>query len=705
MKLRLPTIAWLLVAGASVVAVSADPRGRHLTQRPESATQRPQDRVFPEWSERQRRSASLEFVGPKGPVIRLIPGTHGGHELFVDGQIWGPASEEAVQNAWSNLRMARVIRGLGDNTSTEVGRWGAISLHIGDRSLALRLGKSAPDGAGVYAQREGQANAELVDGELMTLVESPAELWLRRAMLAVDVAQVARLEWARASELSRGADGRWRVRLSSQEQRLLNSSAVDLKLARLLHAPLRTLVNRTPTQVRSLRPWITVVDAQGMAQHVMAGGPCPGEPGLRLVDRGPGRLGCIDSELLEPWAFVHEGGVGLLEVKLVPHRYGEWSGVDQSQAQALELRRRPGRWEMAMGQQNDRFSVVSESEVYRWYRRLGELYLDFGQETLTPEEQKAIGLRWQARLHFDGGQSMQLSCGQLVRNEEKLALCRRDEGPWYFVKGTPIDQLELSFEALADRQILEFSSGSVRAVEIVDGRGTEAVRQAAHLDYGEWKLSQPDHPDASGALDQIRLEALLAALGDLRASAWVEDAPAQKAQRTIELDFVPGLESKQGNKIELFEDCAIRVLREGEPGKTARLDSGRCRELFGGILYDDPLATLLRNASSVEVELFGPGQQIRRRRLIAKDGPGQGWSAIDLSPRQEQRLLARLRYWNQRRSLSLASGRPTSPIKFRLHIQRESAPPVTVELGEGWAQIQGRSWYFITDKPVRSAKR
>lgn len=701
MSLRVGTLIWVLVAALAVTAVTADPRGEESARRVENAAQRPQDRVFPEFSERQRRSATLEFVGSKGPVIRLVPGAQGGHELFVDQQIWGPASEQAVQNAWSNLRMARVIREVGDSAETEVGRWGAMTLHIGDGSLGLRLGKIAADGAGVYAKRESQAQACVVDGELTALVQSPAELWLRRSMLASEVAQVSRVQWAGASEMSRGADGRWRVRLAADDERLLNSAAVDLRLGRLLHAPLRELVERSPEQVQSLRAWLTVVDAQGISHHVMAGGACPKAPHLRLVDRGPGLLGCIDSQLLEAWDFTQEEGVGLVEQKLIPHRYGAWAGLEQKLPQALSLRRRPGRWEMALEDQTDRYSVVSESEVYRWYRRLGEISLRPGEAGIAANQAQKFEPSFDAQIHFDGGQRVHLRCGALPDGD---MACQRDQSPLYRVAPTRLEELGLSFDALADRQILEYPVGSVRGIEIIDGSGEARVRQAAHLDYGEWRLTAPDHPDTDGALDQVRLEALLSALADLRASAWVSPGSEEAPQRVIELDFVPGLESKQGNRIELFEDCSARVVDQGQRGRTARLNADSCQLLFGSILYEDPVSSLLRNATRIEAEIYAPKGQIRRRRLVASQGPGEGWTAPDLSNKAQARLLARLQRWSRRRALALRSGDTPGPRLARLHVQRDKAPPVTLDLGEGWIQIQGRSWWVQTDTPAKASK-
>lgn len=705
MKLRVGTLIWGAVACVAITVVSADPRRQESARRVKNAVQRPQDRVFPEFSERQRRAATLEFVGAKGPVIRLVPGAQGGHELFVGDEVWGPASEEAVQNAWSNLRMARVIRELDEQAATEVGRWGAITLHIGDSSLTLRLGKQAADASGVYAQRESQSRAQLVDGELTALVQSPPELWLRRSMLGVEVGQVARVQWSGAPEIARGADGRWRVRLSKHEERLLNSSAVDLKLGRLLHAPLREKIERSPEHVQSLRPWLSVVDANGISHHVMAGGACPEHPSLRVIDRGPGLLGCVEASMLEPWTFVSGQGVGLVELKLVPHRYGQWAGLEQTKPQELALRRRPGRWEMAMAKEPERFSVVSEPEVYRWYRRLGEMSLRPAGPPITQELRESFQVTFEAELHFDGGQRMQLRCGELA---DKEMACQRDLSPLYRMDPSFVEALGLSFDALADRQILNYAVGSVRGIEIKDRQDApDAVaRQAAHLDYGEWKLSAPEHPDADGALDQVRLEALLSTLADLRASTWLSE-PSGEPMRVIELDYVPGLAAKQGHRLELFGDCAVRMVQgPDQVGRTARLDAETCKALFDGILYQDPVASVLRNATKVEVELYGEKDQIQRRRLIASEGPGQGWGAPDLNPKAQASFLATVQRWRQRRLLALRNGvELPSPRLARLHVQRFQAPPVTLDLGKNWVQIQGKRWWMLTDEPASPAKR
>jgi len=61
----------------------------------------------------------------------------------------------------------------------------------------------------------------------------------------------------------------------------------------------------------------------------------------------------------------------------------------------------------------------------------------------------------------------------------------------------------------AERRLMAIDPGEARALEILPGSG-EGVRQSVRLDLGVWRLDAPNHPDGNGALDEVRLETLLA---------------------------------------------------------------------------------------------------------------------------------------------------------------------------------------------------
>lgn len=686
MKLRPATLLWIGIASLSLLVVSVDPLHDPKSQVSSGRQESELGRVFPELSGREVQQATLELTPAKGSTIRVAPSADGGHQVIVDDLPLGPVSEVVLDNAWSNLRMATVLRSPSLAGDQEIGRWGAIRIQVGDQNMALRLGQPTADSAGVYARRSNNKQAWVVESELATLTEGDPESWLRTSLLHVDVDALQRVQWSGGQAIVRGQDRRWRWYGGTLEGALLSTHALNLRLQRQLQAPIRGYLKRKAELSQSLRPWLTVVEGENAPLHVMAGGSCGRDGEGRLIDRGPGLLGCVEQSAVEPWTFLDPRGYGLLEPTLVPQRYGEWIGARQVLPEKVSLRRRPGRWELATPNDRDRFSVVSEAEVFRWFGRLGELALRPGRLAYeTAEQGQDFVPSWQVELSFDGAQSMQIACVKKAQN----TLCRRDQGPIFAVQGPPIDAMALSFEALAQRQLLRFSPGSVRSLEVVDRSQLPPLRQSLHLDYGQWRLDAPLHPDGDGGLDRTRLESLLATLGDLRAERWLDRQDAGEVIRSIDLEYVPGLEEVPQHRIRLYAGCALQV----DEGRLARVEQKVCDELHADLLFRDPIAFFLRDASAIDIEYLSPkGETLRRASLRVQ---GELLRDAKSGKSIEPALAQRLRAWANWRIQALRGGTPSDPAKVRLHIRRRKHAAVSLELGEGWLKISGTDWYAL----------
>ncbi|MFY0531353.1 hypothetical protein [Nannocystis pusilla] len=223
--------------------------------------------------------------------------------------------------------------------------------------------------------------------------------------------------------------------------------------------------------------------------------------------------------------------------------------------------------------------------MFRWWTSLQQAPVELPAQPLA-------GFRPEVDLTIesDSGQRLRLRCGPADR--VPLA-CRRDEAPPLVVAREEPLALAFTRETFAERRLLSFGTGEVRELEILPGRGSDAVRQSVRLDLGVWRLDAPVHPDGAAALDEVRLEAMLAGLQAARAEAWT-DRPLTAPLRTIRVERT----GSEAATLELHPDCVAHV--PGQP-RAALLPKSTCVALSDDLLYSDPLRFWLGQARRVEL--------------------------------------------------------------------------------------------------------
>ena len=649
------TITLAIAAAVSVVLVHADPWGEGPSPIRMVSTQSAARRLFPNLGERDVAQASVEIARADGRRIRLVPSADGPHQLFVGEVLLGFADEEAVEGLWASLRMATTLRAVPAGASIGAIR-GTLEVVVGEERLILRLADATADRAGIYGVLvHEQETPWVVESELLAILEQEPEGWISRRLLALEPGQAAALRWPERT-IARGADEIWRV-TAGDPRLLLSSAAVDTRLDRLLAARVDPLLPREVLRDDELAPWLTVEDREGRAHAVRVGGECPDRPELRIVDRGPGMLGCVDAGILEPWPLA-DRDAGFVEPQLLPHAYGRVTAIELRRPTLRRLRRFGGGWLLEEG---GRSVEVDEGEVYRWYEAVATTPVEIGGGPLTVDVEIAI--------ETDSGQGLVVTCGG--------ESCARDEGPSLRL-GRPLGaDVAFTRETFAERRLMASEPGEARALEILPGSG-EGVRQSVRLDLGVWRLDAPNHPDGNGALDEVRLETLLATLGSARAEAWTE-VPAEAPLRTLRVERAPARERASELALELYPECVARV--PGQP-RAARLAGEVCSILAGDLLYDDPLRFWIGRARLVEVERGG-----ERRTLRA--GPG-GWTE-EGGGEVEPDLAA----WDAWRARGIRRGTPTGATIERLRIHRTTGAVVVAERGEGWLRVAGSEWYYV----------
>ncbi|HGG56970.1 MAG TPA: hypothetical protein ENK31_04145, partial [Nannocystis exedens] len=334
------TIGLLVVATLSLALAYADPwqaedRGALLVSNKSAAR-----RLFPNLGEHDLVQASLEIQREGGPRVRLLPGPDGRHQLFVDDALLGFADADAVEGLWSSLRMATTLRAVPSRVALG-GAVGSIEVVIGDERLHLIVGEKTADGAGLYGTLVHENNANwVIETELGAILEQDPESWLVRQLLPVEPGAVDALVWPDRS-LERGADGFWRV--TRGQAMLLSTAAVETRLDRLFNAEISPLLPRETIAEGDLQEWLTVTEEGGRQHTLRLAGECPEHPELRLIDRGPGLLGCIRRQLVEPWPLT-DVEAGMVEPQLIPYAYGRVLAVEQRRPSARRLRRFGGGW-------------------------------------------------------------------------------------------------------------------------------------------------------------------------------------------------------------------------------------------------------------------------------------------------------------------------------------------------------------------------
>ena len=685
---RSGTIVALVLAGAATAVTWADPfaepdDGALLVNNRSGAR-----RVFPTLVDADPTKATIELQAPDGPVVRIVPATDGGHQLMHGDVVLGPVANEDFEGLWSSLRLATAQRSA--EKAHGVGQAGVIRVSLPDEHLTLSLGDAVP-GSGVYGVFEPNGTAWVVETEMLTLVRQPPKSWLSKRLLPVEVELVSGLAWGDELVLARGSDDFWRVH-SGATPALLSSEAVGFRLRRLLRAQLDPFIEREAVASESLRPWLVVTTVDGSSRALHVGGECPGNPRKRLVDRGPGLLGCVPAELLERWPLL-DPDANMIEPRLVPHEYGRIVGIDLEQPAQRRLIRRGGEW-FYTGEAG--VESVEEEEVRRWYQALGHLEVapwaneapdPGGTEPppATPPEDPFVP-DWSLVVHADGGERLTVRC-ELARTPVR---CVRDDGGWLRLLGDLPRNLVFEAETFAARRLTTIGPGEVRELEILPPPDIESktVRQSVHADLGIWELDAPEHPDDSGAIDTVRLENLLWALRGLRAEAWVDLGDAVPL-RHIVAEVVPEQGLRHTVDATLYPDCVIVVAGQ----RPAVIGKAQCTALQEDLLFDDPVRFWLERSRGVEVVRTGETKPVFLRRRDEQFVTGEG------TPLDDPQLLAIMQRFLDWRSRGIQAGQPSGSAEWTLDIRRERGPSVQVDIGSDWVRLHGADWFYVARDP------
>jgi hypothetical protein len=681
-SLRPSPLTWGLVAAAAVSVTWAhlDARRGEAARATLVSTRAAAFRVLPELANLAADGATVELWPPHGAPVRLVPGVRG-HAVWLGDEVLGPADPEAMEGVWDSLRLATTVRAADGGSEAGLGGGGRIVVMLpgGGGTRTIVLGRPTVDGAGHYGAVEGGAEGTeglwVLEEELSVLVQQAPEAWLARRALVIEPAEVSVV---RAGELvvERGLDGLWRARLGEPGARaLLDRVAVQTRIDRLVSARLDPLVAPVPGEAGEP---LVVLEGHDGVDHVLRGhGPCPGRPDRVLVDRGPGRWGCLDAALAQPWPVpgrdVPDPGA-LLEPRLLPHAYGRVLRLALRRPTERVLSRYGGGWrieEDAAG----RTAVfdVSEPEVYRWYQALheAEVSLAPADEAWPPAPDVELVLT------TDSTMELRLRCA----GTDPLR-CRRDDGPVVHVRSKGLPALAFDLDAFAERRLTEVRSEDVRALEVLPGpAGPAVVRQSLSFDLGVWRLDAPAHPEGDAALDSLRLEALLGAVGGLRAEAWVDAAADVAAERRIRVERVPRRGQAPVLEIELLPDCVVRVSGQ-RPG---RIGEGACEALRQDLLVEQPLLRPIDIARGLEVSQGGGTTRLDRRGGTWVDAQGSPVLALN----------AWLQRLSERRATALVSGSdPPGPRTWQLRVLPAEGTAFVFEGGPAWVRVAGQGWYY-----------
>ncbi len=684
MKLRVEPATWVLlgVAGAAVAWAHVDagqatgPTATLVSSR--SAAWR----VLPELAGTDARGATVELEAAHGQSVRLVP-DGAGHQVWVDDQVLGPADPEAMAGVWDSLRMATTVRAADEAAESGLGEGGRIVVTPPQAEpRVIVLGRPTADGAGRYGVIEGGAQGTaglwVLEQELHVLLEQSPQAWLARRAV---VAEPADIIVVRQGDLvvERGIDDLWRARVGSGEPALLDRMAVQTRLDRLLSARLDPLVEPQPDSDGT--PWITLEGASGADWALRRHGGCPDRPTRVLVSRGPGRWGCVDGAVAEPWPVPGRGGPQagvLLDPHLVPYDYGRVLRVEQSTPSSRVLRRHGGAWRIEQSV-DGRTAVfdVDEPEVFRWFEQLRTAEVSLAESTTWPATPDAA-----LTLSTDSTATMALRCvvGPPMR-------CRRNDGPVLRVRGA-VPVVDFDVDTFAQRRLVALPSEDVRAVEILPGTDDGAVvRQSAHFDLGVWRLDAPVHPEGDAALDEGRLSGLLGTLGSLRAARWL-DAPVGDPLRTLRVERVPRRGEDPVLVVTLHEECVVQV-----PGhRPAVVSEGTCASLAQDLLVNHPLQRAIETARSLELTTGGDTVRLQRS--------GETWVAEDGSPATA--ATAWLSAMTEQTAERLRQGTPGA-VTWTLRVLPTRGTAFDFEGGAGWAGVQGQSWSWVFEQGVASA--
>ena len=694
------------------------------------STNSPARRVFPTLGDEDSSKATIELQPAGQPLIRMVPGPDGGHQLLRGETLLGPVDDDAFEGLWSSLRMGTALRPVDRGVKVRTNSRGFVRVALPHASLTLELGERL-QGIGVYGRINGADEAWVIESELEWLLDQPAETWLARRLLPFEPDAIASVTFERdatgereALVLARGQDGFWRVEAGARPA-LLSTDAVEFKLGRLLRAQLDPWIEPEPNPGEPPRPTLVVTNLEGESRALLLLGECPGQPDRQVVDRGVGLRGCLPAELFDPWLLFDADG-GMVEGRLVPHRYGRIVQIDQLGPAKRSLIRRSGVWLLDEGE-GEGSKPVSEDEVARWYANLSRVevqaLLDLPGEVRPteapppegsppegspPEGSPPEGSPPEAppeappsdefvadielAIHADTGEVLRIRCrsiGDAIGDAIGESECMRDEGPRLRVLGALPRNLAFEAETFAERRLIDIGAGEVRELEILAGEAGEGVRQSVEQDMGVWRLEAPEHVDeAAGALDEVRLETLLAILSSLRAEAW-RDPPRSGSLRSFSLAVVPERGPRRTITLALHPDCVVVV---GE--RSALVAEADCAVLGEDLLYDDPLRLWITGARTIEIVAGVPSPDRRTERTFLRH-QNDRFETVDGRPLADAQLEARLASWIDWRSAGLQGGEPPTPVEWSVDIRRNLLPDVHAELGRGWVRLRGANWYYV----------
>ncbi|MCX4244595.1 hypothetical protein [Paraliomyxa miuraensis] len=643
-------------------------------------------RVLPELATWASAGATVELWPPHGDPVRLVPGA-GGHAVWVGDAVLGPVDPEAMEGIWDSLRLATTVRAADADSDAGLGSGGRIVVELPDRPSdggvrTIVLGRPTVDGAGLYGAIEGGAEGTaglwVLEQELSLLVQQAPEAWLARRAVVAETSEIVAVRDG-SSILERGIDGHWRARLEEGPHVLLDRVAVETRIDRLISARLDPWVD--PVGGDEGEPWITLQGEDGVDVTLRRHGACPGRAERVLVERGPGRWGCLDEALVRPWPMPWrtdtEDPGALLEPRLLPHPYGRVLRIELLHPETRVLARYGGGWRLEEPVEGGRTSVldVDEPEVFRWYQALHEAEVSLpSTDDATPWPEVAdVDLR----LTTDSTATLRLRCTSV----EGSMRCRRDDGPVLEVRQAQLPPLAFDADAFAERRLTEGRADEARALEILPGpAGPEVVRQSMHFDLGVWRLDAPVHPEGDAALDSMRLEAMLAVLSGLRAEAWVEGMDDAAAVRRLRLERVPRRGQDAALEVELLSDCVVRVTGQ----RPARLSEGTCETLRQDLLVELPLQRAIDLARGLELT--------RERSTVRLQRTGAAWVDEQGGPAREAN--AWLRRMHEVSASELVAGEPAAPQTWELRVLPTEGTAFAFEGGEGWLRLRGEDWWY-----------
>lgn len=666
------TLGLAALAVAMVVVVHADPWAPERAAAPMLSAQSVTRRLFPELAEGALAQATIEVRRPAG-VLRLAPDEDGLHRVWQDDAPLGWVDSEALAGLWSSLRMATTLRAVAPGSPPGALR-GEIAVWVAGEERSVRIFGETGDGVGLYGMLPHEGDAVwVVEPELGVVLGQAPEGWLLRRLLPVEPAEAAALLWDGLG-LARGVDGLWRVTAGGPKL-LLADQAVALRLGQALSAEFDPLLARA--DAAKYGPFVLrhrVTDTLGHVREVMSGGTCPEDPARVVVDRGPGLLGCVAAEALRAFP-VADPDAGLVEPQLVPYAYGRVLAVERAtSAGPRRLRRLGGGWVI---EEAGALVEVSEPEVFRWYGALQAAAVELPAEALV------MTARDRLTIETDAGQLLVIACGPVSGGIG----CARDEGPVLRVVGG-LPALDFVRETFADRRLLSFASGEVRGLELLPGPASDGVRQSVRLDLGVWRLDAPAHPDGVAVLDEVRLEATLAALQSLRAEGWTP-VPATSATRTLRVERLRAGQDDAALVVDVYGEAEQCVAHVSGQAQAARLAAETCAALADDLLYNDPLRFWLGQARSAQVTATGGVTALLRRE-------GDAWSVES----GDDSLLAQLLGWAAFRGAGIRSGEPRGAGVMEAKIWRSGAAAVRVDLGPvvdgapAWVRLVGQPWFY-----------